>query len=140
MVRTGLLQTVMLLTGFLVGCETLHHAGVPGLEQYVKDEAAIEAPKQRERFQLDRDPAAFSWLLAHRIQNGMSVSEVGEALGDSGEEFSSSQALKGNAKEYQTTDVGYRWGPDAQGRSVILFFRENHLVNFNPREFAVSEQ
>ncbi|MDP1796087.1 MAG: hypothetical protein Q8K78_01325 [Planctomycetaceae bacterium] len=126
----------ILLAASFVGCETLHQAGVPGLEQYVKDEDALAAPEYRESFQVDRDPTAFSWLLAHRVRNGMTVSEVSEALGDSGEEFSNSQALKKNANEYQATDIAYRWGPDAQGRSVILFFRDGHLIQFNPRDFG----
>lgn len=125
----------IVLAGGLAGCETLHNAGVPGLEQYVKDEAALAAPEYRERFQVDRDPAAFNWLLNHRVRTGMTLSEVSEALGDSGEEFSGSQDLKKGASEYQATDVAYRWGPDAQGRSVILFFRDGRLIQFNPNDF-----
>ncbi len=126
---------VLCLAGLLVGCETLHNAGIPGLEQYVKDEVAIAAPEYRERFQVERDPAAFNWLLRHRVRTGMSVGEVSEALGDAGEEFSNSQALKKNANEYQTTDIAYRWGPDSKGRSVILFFRDGKLIQFNPNDF-----
>ncbi len=131
-----LLATAVLLIGLLAGCETLHNAGVPGLEQYVKDEDAIAAPEYRERFQLDRDPVAFTWLLRHRVRSGMSVMEVNEALGEAGEEFSHSEAYKKHTDGYQSTDVGFRWGPDAKGRSVILFFREGNLVNFNPDEFG----
>ncbi len=130
------LTWAMLLMGVLVGCETLHQAGVPGLEQYVKDEDAIAAPNYRERFQVDRDPAAFSWLMRHRVRTGMTVAEVSEALGDSGEEFSSSQDLKKGLTEYQTTDVAFRWGPDSEGRSVILFFRDGRLIQFNPNDFG----
>lgn len=134
MIRTEWALAV-LLAGLLAGCETLHNAGVPGLEQYVKDEAAITAPKYREQFQVDRDPVAFNWLLRNRVRTGMTVGEVSEALGDSGEEFLNSQGLKKNANEYQTTDVAYRWGPDSQGRSVILFFRDGKLIQFNPNDF-----
>lgn len=118
------------------GCETLHNAGVPGLDGYVKDEAALAAPEYRERFQVDRDPAALTWLLTNRVHNGLTLMEVNEAFGEAGEEFSQTDSMKRNTDGYQSTDVGYRWGPDAKGRSVILFFREGHLVNFNPNEFA----
>ncbi len=127
-----------IVVGLAAGCETLHNAGVPGLEQFVKDESVLQAPIYREKFQVDRDPDAFAWLLRNRVRAGMTTMEVNEALGEAGEEFSQTDSIKRNTDGYQSTDTGYRWGPDAQGRSVILFFREGHLVNYNPSEFALT--
>jgi hypothetical protein len=129
----------MLLAGVLSGCETLHNAGVPGFDRYIKDEAALAAPEYREKFQVDRDAQAFTWLLRNRVRAGMSVMEVNEALGEAGEEFGHTDAIKKNTDGYQATDVGYRWGPDNNGRSVILFFREGHLVNYNPNEVTQAQ-
>lgn len=128
----------VIVVGLAAGCETLHNSGVPGLEQYVNDGVALAAPEYREKFQVDRDPEAFAWLLRNRVRAGMTTMEVNEALGEAGEEFSQTDSIKKNTDGYQSTDVGYRWGPDAQGRSVILFFRDGHLVNYNPSEFALT--
>ncbi len=94
-----------------------------------------QASSHRSEFQIDRSSKALSWLLAHQVENGMTVAAVNEVLGESGELYLNDQSLKNNAGQYHQTDVGYRWGPDASGRSVVLFFRDGKLVNFDPEEF-----
>lgn len=122
--------------GLSLGCTMLHEAGIPGFERYVKDaDAPLVADYQR-RFQVDSDPAALNWLLSRRVRTGMSVAQINDILGESGERVTDDQELKAFAGQYLRTDVGYKWGPDANGRSVVLFFRDGRLVHFDPHEFA----
>ncbi len=94
-----------------------------------------EANARRQEFQVDREPAALTWLLSHEIETGMSLASVNDALGESGERVFDDESLKRNANQYLQTDIGFKWGPDTNGRSVVLFFRDGKLVNFDPTEF-----
>lgn len=129
-----LLAVLGLGAASIVGCSVLHQAGVPGLEQYVKDPHAPRVAEEREKYQVHHDGQSLNWLLAHRVHTGQSVAEVSGILGEEGERYWNDTALK-NGGAYLQTDEGYRWGPDSNGRSVILFFRDGKLVNFNPDEF-----
>ncbi len=129
-----LLAALGLLTASFVGCSVLHQAGVPGLEQYVKDPHAPHVAEQRENYQVHHDGDSLNWLLAHRVHTGQSVAEISGILGEEGERYWNDRELK-NGSAYLQTDEGYRWGPDSNGRSVILFFRDGKLVNFDPNEF-----
>lgn len=121
----------------VTGCDTLSKAGVPGLESYVKrdpEEVKFENAK-REEFALHHDHKALYWLMANRIESGMRLSEVEQILGESGEDVSDqSYGKKGGI--HQTTDLAYSWGPDSDGRSVILFFRDGYLTNFNRKDYV----
>ncbi len=118
------------------GCEMLHNAGVPGLKPYIKVNPAEVKKEQacRDDFQLHRDHKALYWLLANRIQTGMQLHEVEQVLGEPGERETDLSRLKSDGV-YQTTDLVYKWGPDQTGHSVVLFFRDNHLVNFDRESF-----
>lgn len=107
---------------------------LPGFAR--EDVSKQQVAEYQQRFLIDGDPKALDWLLAHRIENGMSVEEVSSVLGDSGEKLEQDGQYKNKGGFYQTTDQGYRWGPDRQGRSVTLFFREGRLIQFDPDEFA----
>jgi hypothetical protein len=118
------------------GCEMLHNAGVPGLKSYVKINPAEVKKEQicRDNFQLHRDHKSLYWLLANRIQTGMQLHEVEQVLGEPGERETDMSRLKSDGM-YQTTDLVYKWGPDETGHSVVLFFRDGHLVNFDRNSF-----
>lgn len=126
--------TVLLLAA---GCE-----GGPGglFADWQPPGAASSLDQQhisyRERYQTERDPDALRWLLAHRIQQGMTVGDVNEALGQEGEREFDDLHLKTKGGSYRASDVAYRWGPDSRGRSVYLFFRDGRLVNFRPGEYV----
>lgn len=94
-----------------------------------------EVEQQQRQFHIDSDPAAFNWLLAHQVENGMTVAMVNEALGSEGLREFDDADMKRNGGHYQQTDIGYKWGPDRNGRAVVLFFRDGKLVNFDPDEF-----
>ena len=118
------------------GCEMLHNAGLPGMEPFLKSSAGEleEERSNREKFVQHRDHKALYWLLANRIENGMRLSDVEMALGEPGELETGMSQLKSDGL-YQTTDLVYQWGPDRTGHSAVLFFRDGHVVNFNPKDF-----
>ncbi|MBI1347648.1 hypothetical protein GC163_15340 [bacterium] len=95
----------------------------------------VVVDEHRRKFQVDSDPESLTWLLGHMVENGMTVPMVNDALGAEGvREFDDSE-MKRNGGHYQQTDIGYKWGPDRSGRSVVLFFREGKLVYFDQNEF-----
>jgi hypothetical protein len=133
------LTAISLIVGS--GCTMLHEAGVPGLSGYVKkDEAAIARERfQREKFTQDRDHEALFWLLSNRLDNGMELSHVEDVLGGPGELSTDQKFLKSEGI-HRTTDSAFKWGPDNKGRSVILFFREGRLSNFDPKDYRSSKE
>lgn len=96
---------------------------------------AAEISERRTAYLIDRDPAAFRWLLSTQLENGMSVTAVSDVLGEQGELYTDDRELKTHGGQYHQTDVAYRWGPDSRGRSVILLFRDGKLIHFDPAEF-----
>ena len=93
-----------------------------------------ESQQHRERYQQNRDPQAMRWLLGQRIQAGMSLVEVNQVLGEQGKRRYDDRRLKTHGGNYLTSDVFYQWGPDSDGKNVILGFRDGKLTNFEPRE------
>jgi hypothetical protein len=126
-----------LVTLFSGGCGT---AGLSGLDALLVEFRPRRAPIEeieahRVKFVQDRDPEAFRWLLANTLQNGMTLAEVNQALGDKGERIYDDQKLKFNRGEYLQTDVAYKWGPTSDGHSVVLVFRDGRLIQFDPKSF-----
>lgn len=133
--QPSLMAICIFVTGF--GCQTLHNAGVPGLEPYLKpDPEKINSERtQRENFAVHRDHEAMYWLLTHKIDNGMKLAEVADVFGEQGEYTDQYKRLKTDGKT-QSTDSAYRWGPDSKGYSAVLFFRDGRVVNFDRRDYA----
>ncbi len=127
---------LLLAISSVPGCETLYEAGVPGMEHFI-DFKAKQAEEERHRtdYQENGSPAAMSWLLSNRIRTGMSLEAVEQVFGESGVRENNSRWLTTKGGHYRSGDVAYCWGPDAEGHSVYLVFREGLLVNFNPHEF-----
>ena len=136
-------QSVRLLAGVLclfvvavVGCQAMGEMGVPGMSSYVpRSKAIAQQEKYRTAYQTDRDPQARKWLMANRLQNGMSVSEVNSVFGEDGVRQYDDTRFKTKGGNYRSSDKAYKWGPASDGSSTILFFRDDHLVNFDPVEF-----
>ena len=133
---TPVLQTLSLLVvALLSGCETLEQSSLGRMLPFgAKTNHSPQATEHRQKFLNERDPDAFRWLLSHRLHNEMSVQQVEHELGESGERRNDDREYKTNGGYYQTTDVGYQWGPDRQGHTVVLFFRDGKLINFDPDE------
>lgn len=130
------LDVLLLLLAGLCGCES------PGWMKSLQDAfgsqsaADYRAEEQyRRKYLANRDPQALNWLLAHRIQSGMSVDDVQQVLGEEAERETNDKWIKPKQGMYRIDDEVYRFGPDHDGRSVYLAFREGRLVNFEPEEF-----
>lgn len=129
------LSRLLCIAGALIcGCAAIDWQDPLNLGVSPVHESEAIAGDYRMQYLTQRDPKALNWLLAHRVVNGMTVAAVGEALGERGEDVVDDAALK-TGGYYLQTDDGYSWGPDTNGRSVVLFFRDGKLVNFDPDEF-----
>lgn len=118
------------------GCQTLHEAGVPGLEKYVKrDQVAVETEKRhRQEFVLNHSHESLYWLLSHKVSNGMNLQDVEAVLGGPGEQTNDFDSVNPEGL-HQRTDVAYKWGPDKKGCSVVIWFRDGHVANYNPKDY-----
>jgi hypothetical protein len=139
--NSGVQQTAMVVSLCLfAGCETLYDAGVPGMERFVDLESkAQEEEQHRKKYLEDKDPEAIRWLLANRIQSGQTLEEVGRIFGEKGIREHNDNWLTTDGIGYRTDDKAYKWGPDREGKSIYLVFREGILVNFDPHEFEEPE-
>lgn len=121
------------------GCQTLHNAGVPGLDIYLKPDPEVIAREQsaRDKYSMNHDHRALYWLLSHKIRNGMQLPEVEDVLGETGEQTSEFNLIKSDL--FQTTDLAFKWGPDNKGNCVVIFFRDGRVVNFDHKDFVEAE-
>ena len=136
MSRSGL-RSVLLLTMWLsvCGCETANLAKLFE-PQPVPDFKAEET--NRRDYQSTRSRKALRWLLANRIQPGLSYREVCTMLGEEGIQEYNANWLKTKGGNYRIDDTAYKFGPDDKGQSVYLVFRDDCLVNFNADSFRDS--
>lgn len=129
----------VLLAGVAVaaGCEGgLNNVKLPGIPTAAELRAVEEkADAYRLEFRTKKSPTAIRWLLANRVEQGMSLTEVNQQLGEDGELVDNDAGFKERNIAFQITDETYRWGPDADGHPYILFFRKDRLVNFDPKEY-----
>ena len=133
---SALLSLSLLTIAVLSGCESFEQTSLSRMLPFgKKTNLAPQEAEQRQKFMNERDPDAFRWLLSRRIHNEMSAEQVAHVLGESGERRLDDREYKTNGGFYQTTDVGYQWGPDRTGHTVVLFFRDGKLINFDPAEF-----
>lgn len=77
------------------------------------------------------------WLLQNCVTTGMGVHEVAGVIGETPELEPHSQWLK--QADFRVDDKVYKFGPDSQGQSVYLLFREGRLINHNPDEYRPDE-
>ncbi len=132
----ALLSVSLLTLALLSGCETIEQSSLSRMLPFGrKTNIAPQETEQRQKFMNERDPDAFRWLLSRRIHNEMTAEQVAHVLGEAGERRLDDREYKTNGGFYQTTDVGYQWGPDRTGHTVVLFFRDGRLINFDPAEF-----
>ena len=94
-----------------------------------------EEETQRQKYQTDRDPDAMRWLLRHRIHQGMALADVNQILGEDGERERDAGWVKNTGGVYRHDDDVFKWGPDANGRTIYLVFRDDCLTNYDPLQF-----
>lgn len=126
------------LLGLLSGCETpgwaarLDEAFTPNPRPAITH---ADEERQRKKYAATRDRDALFWLLHYRIDSGMSLADVSRVLGEEGSRESHDRWIKTNGGNYQVGDDVYAFGPDNEGHTLYLVFRDGHLVNFDPDEF-----
>ena len=122
----------------LIGCETAEWKRFfpDPIDMAAEQRGEIE---KRKTFQTTRSREALHWLLAHRIQSGMSHGEVSRVLGEEGVREFNDRWLKNQGSQIQVSDIIYRFGPDNAGQSIYLAFRDDKLVNFEPDNFRDDE-
>lgn len=118
------------------GCGSLNGTGMASLDGVTREKGDIrDYETQRRRFLEDRDPEAMKWLLANRVRPSMTIEDVGEVFGEPGIREQADRWIKKSNGLYHEGDVIYKWGPDNDGHTVYLAFRDGHLVNFEPDEY-----
>jgi hypothetical protein len=137
MSRLRALLTLLLIgAGWLVaGCETLPDGKLGELVFGSGDRAMQLEEEHRERYQETRKPDDRDWLLGHAVESGMTPTQVTRVLGQEGERVANDAWIKNGDGHYQIDDQAWKWGPDSEGQSVFLVFRDSKLVNFDPHEF-----
>jgi hypothetical protein len=132
--------TGILLAAVFSGCET------PGWAERLDQAFTFDPPdrkqsrneeeQHRKKYAATRDRDALHWLLRHRIDSGMSYHDVCRTLGEDGSRESRDNWIKNNGGNYQVGDDVYAFGPDSKGQTLYLVFRDDKLVNFDPKEFS----
>ena len=125
---------------FALGCEGgpagLNRVKLPGIPSADELEAAgRKAARKRREFRETKSPESIRWLLANRVKQGMSLSDVNNALGEDGELVENDASMKKRNLGFLLTDETRRWGPDVDGVNYILFFRKDRLVNHDPSSY-----
>lgn len=141
MFRFIILLTLLPGVVILPGCES---PGTSGLKKtiaplFYKAPTAEDEEVHRKAFQEKRDPKDLHWLLAHRIDAGMTAKEVGDVIGEEGERINRDSWVKNAGGHYQSTDEVWRWRAARDGQSIHLVFRDGTLVNYDPSQFREEE-
>ena len=130
---------LLLLVAFgLAGCEATNGRMTEMFSFGNKTSKKEQEDKHRITYQKDRDPEALRWLLANCVDTGMTVKEVNQILGEEGRREANSRWLTTKGGHYRMGDKAYQWGPDKAGHTLYLIFREDRLVNFDPKQFSDS--
>ena len=115
------------------GCGSARLLGLSGSGD--PDGRMAEEERHRQRFLESRNAEDLRWLLANGVQPGQSRSEISATLGEPGQRVARTDWLRDGGGDFQQGDVAWKWGPDREGNSVVLVFRDDRLINFDPTEF-----
>lgn len=123
------------------GCETMPdwNSNSAMSDMHRTEKKVDKAEAYRTRYLTKRDSKALDWILKNRLYSGMSRATVAKEFGEDGQYQESSKWLKATGGTFRTTDEAYKWGPDENGRSVYLIFRDDVLVNFDPKDFELGK-
>ena len=137
---TTLLTTLMAIP-LLTGCGSLNNAKMKETlaPLFHQGPTAQQEEQHRQDFQSSRDPKSLNWLLANRIDAGMTVKEVGGIIGEQGTRVNGGTQIKSNSGNYQSTDEVWRWRAARDGQAIHLVFRQGRLVNYDPSKLREEE-
>jgi hypothetical protein len=135
---TSSLKFVLALVCLLLpSCETLRAPGSTA-DWFARNNKSHEREVEsyRTQWQTRRDKAAIRWLLATQIHNGLTPDEVSTRLGEIGTKEQNTREFKREGDGFRVDDEFYKFGPDREGESYYLAFREGHLVQFDAQRFT----
>ena len=120
-----------------MGCGNFHQIGATnGWTFFNSADSFQEEEKQyRERFVTEGDSQAVRWLLKNSIAGGMELHDVNQILGQKGVRQFDDGWIKNHGGTFRLSDRVYKWGPDSEGKTYMLVFRDDHLLNFNPDDY-----
>lgn len=133
----GLNLALVLGCLLLASCETLKAPGSTA-DWFARNNKGHEREVQsyRTQWQTRRDKAAIRWLLATQIHNGLTPEEVSVRLGEVGVKEQNTREFKKEGDGFRIDDEFYKFGPDREGESYYLGFRDGQLVQFDAQRFA----
>jgi len=88
----------------------------------------------RSRYQATRSSADLEWLMKNRIENGLTVDSVNNILGQKGKALDAENQVSQASASSGSKDGTYEYGPDDQGRTYHLTFRNSRLVEYTPSD------
>lgn len=134
--RMAALIGAWVVTLAAAGCES--PAWTHTLNDSFNAKAAEGGPRTEEEHRREyiatHSRKSMRWLLGHCVNTGMSYAEVCHALGEEGEVRKKDPAMK-TGVNVRIDDEVYEFGPDSEGRVLVLYFREDRLINFDPSDF-----
>lgn len=141
MSRNHFIISLLLGIGFIAGCESVDTSAMKkSLAPLFQRKPIAETEEEHRRaFQKDRDSKDLNWLLANRIDAGMTVKQVGGVIGESGSRVYQDSWVKNQGGNYRSTDEVWKWQAARNGQAIYLVFREGKLVNYDPSKFHEEE-
>jgi hypothetical protein len=91
--------------------------------------------EHRDEYAATHSPASMRWLLGHCVEMGMSYKRVCHIMKEDGTPVTGDNRVLSGGGNYRVGDEVYAFGPDTNGKTVYLVFREDRLVNFDRSEF-----
>lgn len=91
--------------------------------------------QHREEYAATHNPQAMRWLLSHCVEMGMSYKKVCQIMKEEGTPVMGDKSLLSGGGNYRVGDEVYAFGPDTNGKTVYLVFRDDRLVNYDRSEF-----
>jgi hypothetical protein len=120
----------------LTGCESPSWTHSLNESFNAKEEGRPRTEEEhRKEYIATHSRKSMRWLLAHRVNTGMSYQNVCHVLGEDGKREERDRWLKTGGVNIRIDDEVYSFGPDSDGRILYLFFRDDRLINFEPEEF-----
>lgn len=89
----------------------------------------------REEYAATHSPKSMRWLLSHCVEMGMSYKKVCQIMKEEGAPVTGDKSVLSGGGNYRVGDEVYAFGPDTNGKTVYLVFREDRLVNYDRSEF-----
>ena len=127
---------ISLLSFSGMGCENFHQTGAANGWTFFNSADSLQEEEQyRELFITEGDSQAVRWLLKNRIASGLELHDVNQILGQNGVRQFDDGWIKNHGGMFFQTDRVYKWGPDSEGKTYMLVFRDDHLLNFNPDDY-----